>query len=141
MNTFKDKITALHWCFKSNLIPRKKWLKKLFWNFICMVINHDFFVIILWITHSLSLSLEELKLIAVVNWILHVSGFLKSFLMSFKYGLILSRYSSFDCVLFISLYFHIQHNCYSKNRLLSLVCNNLLLHSQKDSQYLLLLYL
>ena len=43
------------------------------------------------ITHSLSFSLEEIKLIAIVNWIFHVSEFLRLFVMCFKYGLILLR--------------------------------------------------
>ena len=54
------------------------------------------------ITHSSSLSLEEIKLIAIFNWIFHVSDFLRLFMMSFKYGLILLRYSLTDRVLFLS---------------------------------------
>ena len=41
-----------------------------------------------WITRFSSRSLEEIKLIAIVNWIFHVSDFLRSFMISFKYGLI-----------------------------------------------------
>ena len=52
------------------------------------------------ITCSSSLSLEEIKLIAVVNCISNVSDFLRLFMMSFKYGVILLRYSSTDKVLF-----------------------------------------
>ena len=37
---------------------------------------------------SSSLSLEEIKVIATVNWIIHVPDFLRSFIMPFKYGLI-----------------------------------------------------
>ena len=47
-------------------------------------------------------SLEETKLIAIVNYIFHVSGFLRLFI-SFKYSLISSRYSLIDRVLFLSL--------------------------------------
>ena len=54
------------------------------------------------ITRSPSLSLEEMKLVAIVNLIFHVSDFLGFFVVSFKYGLILLRYSSFDSVLFLS---------------------------------------
>ena len=39
----------------------------------------------------------------IVNWIFHVSDFLRLFMMSFKLGLILLRYSSTDNVLFLSL--------------------------------------
>ena len=55
------------------------------------------------ITHSSSLSMEEIKLLANVNWILNVSDYLRLFIMSFKYGLVFLRYSSTDSVLFLSL--------------------------------------
>ena len=45
---------------------------------------------------------EEVKLSAIINWIFHVSDFLRSFMMSFKYVLILLRYPSNDYVLFLS---------------------------------------
>ena len=45
---------------------------------------------------------EEVKLSAIINWIFHVSDFLRSFMMSFKYVLILLRYPSTDYVLFLS---------------------------------------
>ena len=54
------------------------------------------------ITHSSSVSLEEIKLITIANWIFHVSDFLRSFIVSLKYGLTLLRYSSIDNVLFPS---------------------------------------
>ena len=41
------------------------------------------------ITHSSSLSLEVIKLTAIVNWIFYVSDSLKSFKISLRYGLIL----------------------------------------------------
>ena len=47
-----------------------------------------------WITRSSSLSLEEIKLIGIVNCIFHVSDNLKLFMISSsKYGLISLRYS------------------------------------------------
>ena len=47
------------------------------------------------ITRSSSLSSsEERKSFVIVNWIFHVLDCLRSFIMSLKYGLILSRYSS-----------------------------------------------
>ena len=55
------------------------------------------------ITHSSSLSLEEIKSIAVVNWIFHTLDILKLLMMSFKFGLILLKYASSDKVLFVSL--------------------------------------
>ena len=55
------------------------------------------------ITHSSSLSsLEEIKLIAIVNWVFYMADFSRSFMMSFKYGLSLSSYSSTVSVLFPS---------------------------------------
>ena len=57
------------------------------------------------IIRSSSLSMERIKLFAIVNWILHLSDFSRLFNMSFKYGLILLRYSSTDCALFLSVLF------------------------------------
>ena len=66
--------------------------------------NHDFYVITFWMhACSSSLSIEETKLFAVVNWIFHMSDFLRLFMVSFKYGLISLRYSSTDNILFLSL--------------------------------------
>ena len=56
------------------------------------------------VTWSSSLSsLEEVKLIFIVCWIFHVSDFLRSFMISYKSGVILWRYSWTDRVLFSSL--------------------------------------
>ena len=94
------------------------------------------------ITCSLSLSsLVEIKLVIIVNWIFQVSDFLRSFMISFKYVLILSRYSSTDSILFLIVfyfyhqYFCIQFNYYFTNYSLLLVYNNFLLlyHTHKDS--------
>ena len=83
------------------------------------------------ITPSSSLSMEEITLFAIVNWIFLVSNFLRFYIKSFKYGPILLRYSSTDNVLFPSPLLLYQYNCYSKNCLLWLVYNNfvLLLHA------------
>ena len=54
------------------------------------------------ITSSSSLSIEEIKLFAIVNWIFYVSDFLRLFMMSLKYGLILFRCTSADSALFLS---------------------------------------
>ena len=43
-------------------------------------------------TRSLSLCLEEIKLNAIVNLIFYALDFLRLFMMSFKYGLILFFY-------------------------------------------------
>ena len=52
--------------------------------------------------YSLLVSLEDIKLITIVNSIFHVSDFWSLFLMSFKHGLISLRYSLIDRVLFPS---------------------------------------
>ena len=82
-----------------------------------------------YITRSSPLSLQEIKSVAIVNLFFYVSDFLRLHMMSFKFGLILLRYSSTDSVLSYHRYFHIQYNYYSKNYLLLLVYNNLFLHA------------
>ena len=54
------------------------------------------------IIRFLSLALEEIKLIPIVNWIFNVSDFLRLLWMHFKRGLTLLRYSSADSLLFLS---------------------------------------
>ena len=54
------------------------------------------------ITCSASLSMEEINLFAIVNWIFHVPDFLRLFVMPFKCRLILLRCSSADTFLFLS---------------------------------------
>ena len=48
------------------------------------------------------MSLEEIKLVAIGNGVLHVSDFLRLFMMSFKYTLISSIYSLINRILFLS---------------------------------------
>ena len=48
------------------------------------------------IISSSSLSLEDVNMIAIVNWIFYVSDFLRLFMISFKYGLISLKCSSID---------------------------------------------
>ena len=50
------------------------------------------------ITHSSSLSMEEIKLFAIVSWIFYVPDLI----MSFKHCLNLLRFSSTDSVLFLT---------------------------------------
>ena len=52
---------------------------------------------------SLSLSLEEMKLIVIGNFFSQVSDFLRLFMISFKYGLILVRHFLIDSVFFSPL--------------------------------------
>ena len=98
MNKIKKK-HYLSLIFPIQLIYVKKLFKKFCYNFICLIINHDFCVIAFWMHYTLSLlSLEEIKLIGIVNWIIHVLDF-------FKYGLILLRYSLTDRVLYVTATF------------------------------------
>ena len=48
------------------------------------------------------ISLDDINLIDNVNQIFHVSDYLRLFMISFIYGLICSRYSSVNSVLFLS---------------------------------------
>ena len=70
-------------------------------DFGIFVNNHDSFVITFWLHCKLFIIIfEKIKLIALVNWIFRMSDFLRLFMISFKYGLILFRY-------FFNWYFHI----------------------------------
>ena len=44
INIIEDKTTTFHW-FQIILISIFKWTKKYFCNFICFIINHDFYVV------------------------------------------------------------------------------------------------
>ena len=115
MITIKHEINATHWCFLSKLTPRKKWLKKFFYNFIIIII----FLMSLFkfITRSSSLLLEDMKLLAIVNCIFHVSEFLR----------FLEDMLQLAGVYFYHRCFYVQYKCYSVNYRLLLVYNNLIL--------------
>ena len=101
MNIIADKLPTFHQFFLMILVSIKKWLKKIFNSFICFFNNHDSFVITFWLHCKLFIIIfEKIKLIALVNWIFRMSDFLRLFMISFKYGLILFRY-------FFNWYFHI----------------------------------
>ena len=89
-----------------------------------------------WMAHSSSLSIKEMKLFAIVNWIFHILDVLRLCMMSFNYGLILCRYSLTNSVLLLSLLLLHQYNFYSKSYSLLLVYYNFHLYAQKDSKYL-----
>ena len=92
------------------------------------IINHDFYFITFWMhyTHFIIIFGRKINLIAIVDWIFHISHFW-DYLWCLLWCLYLTVFY------FYHLYFHIQYNCYSKNYLLLLVCNNfVLLHAQKD---------
>ena len=56
INRINDKISIFHWNFQPSLISIKKWFKKFFANFICLIRNHDFCIIILWMHYTLFIS-------------------------------------------------------------------------------------
>ena len=61
-----------------------------FYNFNCFIINHVFLVITFWMHYTLFIFISrKVKLITIVNRIFHVSDFLRLFMISLKYGLIL----------------------------------------------------
>ena len=102
INTISDKITTFHWYSQPKLIFRKQLLKTFFHEFIFFIINHQFYVIVPWMQYTFFITLEEIQLITLVKWICHVWYFpLGAFMKSFKYGLILLRYSSIDSVSFL----------------------------------------
>ena len=53
MKTIKNKITTFHWGLQPNFISFKKLSKRLFSNFICFIINNDFYVASLWMHYAL----------------------------------------------------------------------------------------
>ena len=114
LNTIKYEVATFHWCFQPNLIPGKKLLEKFFYNLICVIINHDFYAITFWMHYTLFIiTFRWHKANCFVNWIFDVSDFLKSFMISCKYGLILLRYCSIDSALFLSKLPYIQYTyCY-----------------------------
>ena len=132
MSTIKYEIPTFHWYFQPNFITRNKWLKKFFYNPICFIINHDFYVITFWMHYTFSIVIFRRHKINCYLW-LDFSGiiFFEIIMTYFKCSLILLRYSSNDGVLFLLPLLHIQYNCYFKNHLLLLLCNHFLfLHSQ-----------
>ena len=87
--------------------------QKVFYNIICFIINHDFYVITSWMHYKFFIIIYR---IAFVSSIFQVSDFLRLFMMSFKNRrnfknrLILLSYSSTDSVLFPSPLLYIQSN-------------------------------
>ena len=62
-NTIKDITTTFHWYCQPNLISVKKLFKKLFDNFLCLIINHDFYSIInLWEQYTLFITAFRRKI-------------------------------------------------------------------------------
>ena len=78
----KNKITSSHWCFYIILISQRKWLKEFINNFINLIIRCKL-LLVEYITCSF-VSFEEIKLIAIVNWIFHVSELWRSIIISLK---------------------------------------------------------
>ena len=79
-------------------MSRKKW--KFINNFIRFIINYKShivaFSVIFFVFVFLSVSLEEIKLIAIINWSFHVLDFWRLIVLSLKEGLVSLRYSFTD---------------------------------------------
>ena len=102
MNIIEDKVITFH-RFQVILITIFKWIKKLFYKFICLTINHDFYVITFWMCYTLFIVIYGRKKVVCYCYLnFPCVKFLKLFMMSFKYGLILLGYSPADSVLFLS---------------------------------------
>ena len=114
INILKDKPTTSHFCFQFILISIFEWFKNSSASLLIMIYMLSLFECI---TNSSSLtSLEEVKLIVIVNWIFHVLHYFRPFMMSFKYCLISIRYSTTDSVSFLSewllcIFVHFEHFC------------------------------
>ena len=103
------------------LISILKWIENFFYNFICFITNMiSVLSLFECIIRSSSLSIEEIKLFAIVNWIFHVSNFLRLFIMLLKYGLIYLDFFLLMVFYFHHRYFCIQYNFYSRNYLMYL---------------------
>ena len=103
INEYDQRQSHCLWSFLIIFITIFKWTKKFFHNFICFIINHNFYGFTFWIHYMIFIIIcGRTKLFGIVNWILHVSDFLGLFIMSFKYGLIFLQYFQTDSVLFLS---------------------------------------
>ena len=80
------------------MVSRKKW--KFINNFIRFIINYKFHIVPFWVIFFvfvfLSASLEEIKLVAIINWSFHVLDFRRLIVISLKEGLVSLRYSLTD---------------------------------------------
>ena len=83
------------------MVPIFRWIKKFFNNFICFITNHDFYVIPFCMHYMLFIIIIfRRKKKKLLYWIFHVPDFLRLFMVPFKYGVILLRYSSTNSILF-----------------------------------------
>ena len=78
INIIEDKVMNFNGFFQIILISIKEQFKKFFYNFICFIINHDFYVITFWMHYTLFIIsiFEKIKLIVIVNWTFQVSDIL-----------------------------------------------------------------
>ena len=56
--------------------------------------------------HNSSFIMVSILLIVIVNWIVHMSNFLRSFMISFEHGLILLRYCLTDSAFLSTLFLY-----------------------------------
>ena len=73
--------------FQKQIDIYKKWFKTLLSNFICFIINHWFYVIILWMHYTLFISVSRRdKANCYGQLYFCVSDFLKLLIVTFKYS-------------------------------------------------------
>ena len=84
------------------------------------------------VRHYSSLPLEELKLIDIAHANFQRIRFWRLFMMSFNMVWFYEYIILLIVFYFYHHYFHIQNKYYLQNYKLFLVCNNFLLHAQKD---------
>ena len=132
MNVIKDIFTTFHG-LQIIFISISECFEKFFYNFICFIINHDFYVITFWMHYTLFIMISRRNKIICYCWLnLPRVRSLRLFMMSFKYDLLFKDVLEVIVFYFCQLYFHTQCNCYLKKYLFLLVYNNLFqLHSQK----------
>ena len=92
-----------------------------------------------WIKRFSSLSLDEIKLVAIVNGAFYISTFWDY--LFFKYGITLLRYFSTDNIYFYHNYFHIKNKYYPKNYLILLYVIYFIFQSKKISYIFNVIYL
>ena len=103
MKWVENEISPSHWCFNSVWYLKRGDPKSLLTTSFALSYDTNFILLLFeCITHSSSSSLEEIKVIAIVNWMFYVYDFGRLIIMFLKYSLILSNYSFTDRFLFLS---------------------------------------
>ena len=57
LNWIKNEIASSNWCFETNMVSQKKWLKKFINHFICIIIRCNLYIIALWVHYMLFINI------------------------------------------------------------------------------------